>query len=139
MVLYHFATAQNAKLIKRLGLTKGTLMWPLRDGRYMKAAPLQWLTVDREPARQHWATDRTGTCGNRLEARIAFEIPRLEPGLYRWNEFAIWTLHSSQGDLAEFNSQGGADGSDWYVYVGRIPARRIVSALLYGDIAIRMM
>lgn len=116
--LYHFTGRDHADLIRREGITKGGV--PLPDGRIMWG--YIWLTDDPRWSAQHWATNHTGACGDRLEVRFTIEVPRVT--VMPWNDVAR-KFGYMRDDLTRFNLAGGSDGSHWYICPYGIPVKTI--------------
>lgn len=106
--LYHFTGADHAESINREGITKGGVMLP--NGRILWG--YIWLTDDSRFTAQHWATNHSGKCGDRLEVRFTLSIPRVT--IVPWNDAAKGFMYS-RTQLLEFNLAGGSDGSHWYL------------------------
>lgn len=118
--LYHFTGSDHAAVIKSEGITKGGVMLP--NGRVVWG--YIWLTDDPRFSAQHWATNHSGACGDRLEVRFTLSVPI--HSVVRWNE-AAKQFQYSKSALIEFNLAGGSDGSHWYLSPYKIPVETITA------------
>jgi hypothetical protein len=106
VTLYHFTGLDHAQAIKREGITKGAIYIP---GHILRG--YIWLTDDPRFEAQNWATNHSGQCGDRTEARFTLELDDAIP----WAAFARGALNMSRTGLLEFNLAGGSDGSHWFI------------------------
>ncbi len=130
MKLYHFTASRFIPDIKRDGLTLG--MFPLLDdyGRlngFLK--PCQWLTDNRRPEQQSWATNRSLDY-DRTEVRLTISIPKYHRmKLARAIEYV--NSHHVAGSKGIVTDWPGHE--HWYMYFGNIPRGWIREIEKVGD------
>ena len=126
MILYHFCPAHLVRGIMEQGLCVG--MFPLIGGGHVTMLEgYQWLTAEKDPAKQSWAT-RQIIPYSRIACRLTVDIPlsRIRK-LYRAVDFVKSFEPEQQEIVTEW------PGSDqWYVYKGRIPPKWISSVVHTG-------
>ena len=62
---------------------------------------------------------------NKLEVRLALELPEDDPKLMPWVEFAR-RCRLDASWLAKFDAAGGGGSADWFLYLGTVPPKWIV-------------
>ena len=118
MILYHFCAAHMLQSILRSGITLGHLVEP--SGKM--TGDHQWLTSDKNPDNQSWAT--RGLIGyDRTAYRLTVNIP---DSRHRKLHLARCYLSSHPIETIEFLLDGWSGSNDWYIYTGKIPPRWIV-------------
>lgn len=120
MTLYHFLAAHMVEAVKRDGLTMG--IFPIFDGADLTIIKnCQWLTADKNPNNQSWATSVTLPY-SRTAYRLTVNIPfSRRKKLVKASDF-VERLPETARELVD-----AWEGSDqWYVYLGPIPAKWIV-------------
>jgi hypothetical protein len=121
ITLYHFTRKKYENAIKQEGITLGGVYVPpfrIYQGYY-------WLTDDPRFEAQHWATDFTGQCGNRIAVRFTVSVSRRN--VLKWNDAARKKFGFSGGDLMAFNLAGGSDGERWYLSATPIRPEAIIA------------
>ena len=123
--IYHFTGRDHIAGIRKEGIRAGTVYTP--DGNFYRG--WTWLTADFRFDAQHWATNRSGMCGDRTEIRIAIQIPQHAIGLLvPWSK--VYRLFGiSKTDFIGFNLAGCSDGESWFLYRGDIPQEWIVEVV----------
>lgn len=120
ITLYHFCAAWSVPGIMREGITKG--MTPIFDGDDFRIEHgTQWLTSDKDPQRQSWATHNLVSYSRRAY-RLTVNIPHSHRK----------KLHRAADFIKRYPEDTAAivdawDGSaSWYIYTGTIPPAWIV-------------
>lgn len=117
-ILYHFTTAISADQIKKSGLQLGRTPI-MNDGKIKFLAKTQWLTINRNPDQQAWATK------GRTQAVIKVNIPK---PLAKERLIPFQAFYSELKDrLPEGFNDIPWITEDWYVFIGIIPPQWIVS------------
>lgn len=121
MVLYHFCAKRHMKSILKAGLTLGCVTYPTDTGFRLKTG-FQWLTTNKEPAEQSWATKEVISY-NRTEYRLTVRIPDEEVGkrLITGDDL----IQEFPATVYLFRSWKGS--KDWRIYVGTIPREWIIA------------
>lgn len=120
MILYHFCAAHMKSAILQNGLTLGS--YPIQ-GKPLKDWPkCQWLTKDRDPKRQSWAT-RNLISYSRTAYRLTVKIPDNygRKKLQSAEQFVAELLEEDRKPVTEYPGS-----KNWYVYLGHIPPKWIV-------------
>lgn len=119
ITMYHFCAARDVRAIVAEGLTKG--MTPMeKDGMVGLIQGTQWLTADKDPARQSWNTN-TLVPYSRTAYRLTINIPHSHrKKLVTAAEFAKELPPNNMGLLDWPGSE------HWHIYLGNIPPAWIV-------------
>lgn len=118
MILYHFCPARMKNAILREGLTKGR--YPLIESGGV-AFGVQWLTSERDPKKQTWATQNLISY-SRTAYRLTINIP--DSYQKKLLKALDWVEQFSEGNRKAVTEWPGSDA--WYVYLGKIPPKWLV-------------
>lgn len=118
MILYHFTNRKGWEGIEREGITRGFI--PTRRGMAKGVS----LTSDGRREAQHWATNETGACGDRLEYRVSMDLQEGEAFL-QFYDFMARILERPRAEAEKLALAGGSDGESWYVAKAPIPRGRL--------------
>lgn len=118
MILYHFCPAHMKNAILSEGLTKGA--FPLMESGGF-AQNVQWLTSERDPKKQTWATQKLISY-SRTAYRLTIHIPDSRHKKLR--KALEWVAVFPEGDRKIVTEWPGSEA--WYVYLGKIPQKWIV-------------
>ena len=120
IVLYHFCAARDVRSIMENGLTKG-LTPVFEDGALRFEHGTQWLTAEKDPAKQSWHT-HTLVSYSRTAYRLTVSIPHSHrKKLHKAAEFIRQFPEENAGLVNDW--EGSAS---WYVFQGTIPPAWIV-------------
>lgn len=120
ITIYHFCAAHSVRGILTEGLTKG--MTPVqKDGEMRFMQRTQWLTADKDPARQSWNTHSLVPY-SRAAYRLTVSIPYSHrKKLIKATEFIKALPEENIGLVGDW-----AGSENWYVYIGVIPPKWII-------------
>lgn len=120
MILYHFCPVHMVESIRKNGLTLGKVP-VMGDGHYSFIDNCQWLTNDKDPKKQSWATSQLIPY-SRTAYRLTIEIPASRrKRLVRAIDFVKVLPEDAREVVTAWPGH-----EHWYIFRGRIPPAWIV-------------